>query len=178
VRNRSLTLREKSFLVAGTISLLGFLAWYLIASPVLEQRRQLRQAVRVNKARLAELQILQAQYRTLEQGNLKAKQRLQLRPADFSLFAYLDKLAGTTGLKNHVAYMKPTAPRQTNDTQIDGVEMKLEAVTLDQLRIYLYQVETSPDLIDIRRLAINAIDPDQGLIDGVMLVETVNMASE
>ncbi len=53
--------------------------------------------------------------------------------------------------------------------------MKLEAITLEQLARYLYRVETSPNMVEVKKIAISKKDDKQGLINAVMQVQTVEI---
>jgi hypothetical protein len=53
--------------------------------------------------------------------------------------------------------------------------MKLEAVTLEQLATYLYGVETSPNMVEIKKISISKQDKKQGLISAVLQAETVEI---
>jgi general secretion pathway protein M len=85
-------------------------------------------------------------------------------------------LAGEAGVKDHVSYMKPTTKVQKNSPyKISRVDMKLDAITLEQLTTYLYGVETSKNMVDIKRISISKKDKKQGLLTAVLQVETVEI---
>ena len=72
--------------------------------------------------------------------------------------------------------MKPTKTVQKNSPyKISRVEMKLEAITLEQLTNYLYGVETSNNMVDIKKISISKKDKTQGLLTAVLQVETVEL---
>ena len=72
--------------------------------------------------------------------------------------------------------MKPSKKAQKNSPyKISRVEMKLEAISLEQLTNYLYGVETSPNMVDITKISISKKDKKQGLLTAVLQVETVEI---
>jgi general secretion pathway protein M len=72
--------------------------------------------------------------------------------------------------------MKPTKKVQKNSPyKLSRVEMKLDAITLEQLTNYLYRVETSKNMVDIRKISISKKDKKQGLLTAVLQVETVEI---
>jgi general secretion pathway protein M len=50
--------------------------------------------------------------------------------------------------------MKPTVSTPSEVYNEESVEVKMEGVTLEQLVRYLYQIETSPQLLKIKKLDI------------------------
>jgi general secretion pathway protein M len=72
--------------------------------------------------------------------------------------------------------MKPSKKAQKNSPyKISRVEMKLEAISLEQLANYLYGIETSQNMVDITKISISKKDKKQGLLTAVLQVETVEI---
>ena len=70
--------------------------------------------------------------------------------------------------------MKPSKAVQKNSTYIlSRVEMKMDDITLQQLTTYLYGVETSKNMVLVKKLSISKKEKKQGLIDVILQVETV-----
>ena len=53
--------------------------------------------------------------------------------------------------------------------------MKLDAITLEQLTQYLYGVETSENMVDVKKISISKKDKTQGLLTAVLQVETIEI---
>ncbi len=84
------------------------------------------------------------------------------------------RVAGQTGVKEHITYMKPSISGQKeNSYKISSVEMKLQAVSMAQLTAYLYMVETSRNMVRIKRISISKTGKHEGFIDAVLQVETL-----
>ena len=72
--------------------------------------------------------------------------------------------------------MKPSKRVQKNSPyKISRVEMKLEAITLEQLANYLHGVETSKNMVDIKKISISKKDKKEGLLTAVLQVETIEI---
>ena len=70
--------------------------------------------------------------------------------------------------------MKPSTTVQKNNSyKISQVEMKFKDLTLEQLTTYLHMVETSKNMVSIERLSISKTGKQEGFIDAVLQVETV-----
>ena len=73
-------------------------------------------------------------------------------------------------------YMRPSKIEQKNSAlKLSRVEMKLEAVTLEQLATFLYGVETSRNMAVVSKLSINRRDQKEGLLDAIMQVDTLEL---
>jgi len=84
----------------------------------------------------------------------------------------LDQLAGEAGIKDHIAYMKPSKSRPKNSPyNLSMVELKLQGISIKQLTPYLYMVETSKNMVFIRRISITKTGKE-GMIDAILQVET------
>ena len=125
---------------------------------------------------LEQMQKLQFEYAALTQSEKTSKSRFRRRPKGFTLFSFLDRLAGESGIKDRISYMKPSKKAQKNSPyKISRVEMKLEAISLEQLTNYLYGIETSQNMVDITKISISKKDKKQGLLTAVLQVETVEI---
>jgi len=95
------------------------------------------------------------------------------RTANFTLFSFLDQLAGDSGLKDHIAYMKPsTTVNEDSGIKISRVELKLQEITLKDLTSYLFKVETSENMLILKRLSITKTGKNSSMISAVLQVET------
>jgi general secretion pathway protein M len=159
---------------AGVISI--FLIATLIVEPFFNRSRQLKRDLQTKAAMVEQMRQLQSEYISLTQKEQLSKSQFLRREKDFKLYAFLNTLAGQTGIKDRISYMKPTTRAEKNSPyKISRVEMKLEAITLEQLTAYLYGVETSKNMVDVKKLSISKKDKTQGLITAVLQVETVEL---
>lgn len=72
--------------------------------------------------------------------------------------------------------MKPSTTTQKDSPyRLSMVEMKLSGVTMSQLLAYLHGIETSRDMIAIKRLSISKGEQQADLINTVFQVETLEM---
>jgi general secretion pathway protein M len=53
--------------------------------------------------------------------------------------------------------------------------MKLDAITLEQLTNYLYKIETSKNMVEVKKISISKKDKKQRLINAVLQVETYEL---
>ena len=90
----------------------------------------------------------------------------------FAIFSHLEKLAGDTGIRSKILYMKPTVSTPSDAYEEESVEIKMEGVTLEQIIRYLYQVENSPQFLKIKRLYIRPRLDNRQLLTATFRVST------
>src|SRR5690606_35168266 len=91
--------------------------------------------------------------------------QLKARPQGFTLFSFLDTLAGQSGIKQNIDYMKPSTSNLKNSSySLSMVELKINALTMEQLVSFMHGVETSPNLIWIKRISIDRGEKENDLI--------------
>ena len=166
--------RYAIMLAVGVIGI--FLIVTFIVEPFLSRTDQLKKSLQDKAVLLEQMRQLQSEYGTLTQKAEVSKALFNRRQKGFKLFSFLDRLAGEAGIKDNITYMKPSTKVQRNSSyKISRVEMKLDAITLKQLTTYLYGVETSKNMVDIKRISISKKDKKQGLLTAVLQVETVEI---
>ena len=168
--------REKISVAAAAGAVLVFLLLQFLVFPLFEKNDRLSRLIATRSGELEQIQVLQARYRETADKAEQMQRRLKTRRRGFTLFSFLEALAGRTGVKAHIAYMKPTStPVKDSTYRVSLVEMKLQDVTMAQLLAYLHGIETSHDMIDIRRLSISKGEQNADLINTVFQVETLEL---
>jgi general secretion pathway protein M len=170
---KKLARREKYsiYALSGVICL--FVVFQFIVFPFLDKKERLERTIKAKTDILEKMTVLQSEYNTIKKMTELSKSHFEKRDGDFTLFSFLDKLTGKAGIKNHVTYMKPSTSVQKNSPfKISQVEMKLQGLTLQQLTSYLHMVETSKNMVNIKRLSISKTGKIENLIDAVLQVET------
>ena len=171
---KKMSKREQYAIFAAGCVICAFAFFQIVLFPAFDNRTRLKRTLEVKSKLLVEMRRLRSEYEAVTQSTERLKLRYARRPKAFSLFAFLDRLAGKTGVKDHIAYMKPSSAVQKNSPfKISMVEMKLQAINLKQLTNYLYGVETSDNMVNIKRASF--VKKGKGAIDAVLQVETVTL---
>lgn len=169
--------REKYALwaAAGFVGL--FLAMQFVVFPLLDRETRLQRAIVAKTGALGEMQTLKAEHDRLKAQADASRVQFERRDQGFTLFSFLDQLAGQTGVKDRIVYMKPSSTLTKNSPyKVSTVEMKLQAITLQQMTQYLYQVETSANRVTVRRVSISKNEKQQGVVDAILQAETFEPA--
>ena len=169
--------RREKVILAGVGIFLGlFIIAQLTIFPILNKRNLLRRQMVSQTKALQEMQILQADYKVLNKNAHNKEAQLKNRPQGFTLFSFLDTLAGKSNIKPRIASMKPSTTNLKNSPYtLSTVEMKIDGLTMEQLVTFLHGIESSPNLIWIKRIAISRGDKEEDLINTVLQVETFQL---
>lgn len=171
---KKLTKREKYAIYALSGAIILFILFQFIVFPSIDKRKRLKRTLQIKEDILSEMMTLKSDYDAIEKRTSLAKVRFENRENGFTLFSFLDGLTGKARIKEYVTYMKPSTTVQKNNSyKISQVEMKFKGLTLQQLTNYLYMVETSKNMVNIKRLSISKTGKQEGFIDAVLQVETV-----
>ena len=167
--------REQFIIVLGVIGLAIILFLYWGIFPLLDRRERSERQVLAREKELREMLAYQQEYQQLQSKLRLTTAQLEKRPGDFSLFSFLDQLAGTAGIKKNVVYMKPsTIGDGEKDLNRSRVEIKFAEITLEQVSRFLQRVETSPNLVEVPRLSIKQLNQEHGFLEAVLQVETLD----
>ncbi len=154
-----------------------FLLAQLVVFPMLDYRKNLSKKIAATEQRLFEMFSLQQEYKKIKYGSQLSKSGRFFAGKDFSLFSMMEGFAGQSGIKDNIAYMKPSTSEEKNDSYRRFiVEMKLEAVTTRQLLSFLFQVETYRTRINVSRMSVSKTGDKDGFIDVVVQVDTYKEA--
>jgi general secretion pathway protein M len=137
--------REKLSVLGASILVACFLLFQFVISPLLEKKELLDRQLEVKTKIFADMVHLASEYDAI-----------------------------SAGIKDSIAYMKPsTTADKYSDMEFSLVEMKLKEIKLSQLISYLHMVETSKNVVFVKRLGITRDDKNKNSISAVLHVETV-----
>lgn len=169
-----LSRRERYFVMTAGVAVFLFIVARYIVAPIADTKSRLAQSLTAEKIVLEEMLALQQEYRQIK-GKIAIIPDGGNKEKAFTLFSFLDDLAGKSGVKDKIAYMKPsTAETPDGGHTLSIVEVKLETVNLKDLAAYLYMIETSEHMVFVQRLSVSRNDGgNKAGVDAVMQVETV-----
>ena len=171
-----ITKRERyAIWIASGVMLLFLLSQFVVV-PIMNKRERLIRGLQAQSQAYQDMLVLKGQYEAIQKTADEAQKNMAKRKKGFTLFSFLDQLAGETGLKDNIAYMKPSVSAQENSPYRTAlVETKLQAVTLEALTRYIYRIETSENIVRLKGLSITKTGKQVGYVDAVLLVETVEL---
>ena len=162
--------RQLIWIAATVVVLLAVSQWLI--RPIIRKRAKLATNIQRSEKRLQELVRLEQLYRKMQVENTRVEKNLRNRKRDFTLFAFLEGLAGRDGIKGQIEFMRPSVKSLGDMHQEEQVEMRLKRVSLDRLIPYLYHIETAPEQVRIRRLTIRPQKRDKSQLEVTLVVVT------
>jgi len=164
--------REKRIVVAGVIFLVCFALFQLTVSPLLQARQQTQKALIQKKEDIKKIRQLQEEYRQLQNQAVNIQNRLQKRSPSFTLFSFIEERATTAKVKQQIKSMTPSTSEGEGQLQESRVDLKLDKISLQQLVDFLQQIESTDDVVTIKRISIQENSKEEGLLDVVMQIIT------
>ena len=168
--------REKMAVMAAAIALGIFLVLQVIVFPIIDRGDILRDQIKSKVRALQEMQALKAEYDSFSHYSNDMDAGIKKRPKSFTLFSFIDKLAGTSGIKSNIVYMKPSTSNLKNSAYtLSMVEIKMTSLTMEQLTAFLYGIEDPANMVWIKRISISKGDKNESLLNSVLQVETFQL---
>ena len=160
--------RERMALLIMGGGIVFFLLLQFVVFPMADEDRRLTRVIESKKNTLCEIQRLKEEYDRIRPVDHRA-----IRPAvGFTLFSFLERLAGTAGIKESITNMKPTTVTKGGGSfGISRVEMKIQEADMARFVRFLQMVETSPNGIYLHRMTIVRSDDDKPTVDVQLIAE-------
>ncbi|MFZ0726122.1 MAG: hypothetical protein WAM61_10060, partial [Desulfobacterales bacterium] len=169
----AITKREKYVIWAAVGLIAVVILLQAVIFPLVDKQRQMDRQIAFQTQALKEMLVLKAEYEGIKKIADSEKGRVAGRSSGFTLFSFLDTLAGQVGLKDRIAYMKPSKTTLENSPyDLSIVETKLQNITMKELTSYLYRIETSNNLVRVKGLSISKTGRQAGTVDAVLMAET------
>jgi len=166
--------REKMAVFSGSILVVVFMVYQFGISPFLEKKNLFERQLVAKEKALNEVTGLKTEYEKILNRSENLKNIYSQREKKFTLFAFLEKLAVQAGVDGNIDYMKPTSSvDKSSKIELSLVEMKIKEIKMSQLMAFLYLVETSENVVFVKRLAISRDGKNKDSISAVLNVETI-----
>ena len=166
----SLSQKDKRALTILLIALGIFVVMQFIFFPLLAHRKQLERKIESKENGLVEMRTMQEEITRLSRRSTGLEELVAARPADFSLFAFLEEKCAETQVKDNISYMKPSDATGDGPVQQVMVEMKLKAIRINLLVAFLERIESSKNIVALQRIQVDVNDKEQGTLDVIMKV--------
>ena len=179
-----MTIREKKALALTGLVLAIFVMLRFFLFPLWDERTRLQKYVALQKERLVEMNHIRQNLQG--EAGKKEQEKLQKRQKDFSLFAYVERVAAESGVKNSVETMQPVKRAAAEETaarfSYAGVDLQLKNIGLTQLVHFLAEVESSEEVVSVERITIQGKEAANSPLDVSVrvasLVKNVSQAKE
>lgn len=169
--------RERLMVAAAGAALAVFVVLQFLVFPLLDNRARLNKRLASREKAVTEMRLLRERHQQLSQQSSSMAALLAQREEGFSLFAFLEKNADESEVKEHIAYMKPSESRGNEQFKQSLVEMKLQAVSLKKLLAFLEKTESPKHLVGIDKLIIQENTKEAGALDATLVMVSIDQAA-
>lgn len=161
----------------GGALLLLFLLSRGIVFPLLEKKENMERSIQRHEEVLKEMRGLRKEFEALRVREAAVRKALDSRDKGFTLFSYLESVAGRAGIKDRIQYMKPSAAMDAEGSGYEEstVEMRIEGVSLEKLTEFLYYLEDGDRLVRVRRISIREDKRESGELGVLVQVVTYRL---
>jgi type II secretory pathway component PulM len=167
--------REKIFVVGAGVVVLVTLLFLLVIDPLLKHSAALDRQIVAAERQVKELHTLQRDYLRQRAVVDRINTQLKQQRKNFQIISRLTELADQVGVGSNISEMKPTLSTPSNAYNEESVEIKMAGVTLEQLVRYLYQIESSRELVKVKRLFINPRRDNRQLLAATFRVSVFSL---
>ncbi len=164
--------REKIFVYTAAAFICFFLVVELLIIPFFDRKTEMRKEIITKEREIEELAEMSRKYQNIDRLSGNIAKVLSSRGTGFTLFSFLETAANQAKVKDNIKYMKPSESKSSDDYTEQMVELKLEAVTLEQLSGYLFLIEKPEQLVFIKRISITGNKKEKGSLDSILQVLT------
>ena len=164
--------RDRKFLIGGGIFVALFILLQFAIFPVINSKKEQKRILAVKKSQYEVMLALKTKYDQLRGVENRSGNTGSNREKGFSLYAFMDRLAGTIAIKKDISYIKPSVVNsKAGGVKLDQVELKLLSIPMNKLVSYLYRIETSENGVFVKKLSITKAGKDKKQIDAVIMVQ-------
>ena len=146
--------REKLYILAGTgIAALILLVQFAIL-PFWEERERVAKAVDAQEKILKEMNAQLAEHRVLKRDMDTIQRAMAARPANFTLYSFVERKARESGVRPNVKAINPSRGMNAGSYEEAMADLILEKLTLRQLVQFLYLADSPRDAVRVRKLTV------------------------
>ena len=148
----TLAKREKNFVIGAACFIVVFFLFKSLIIPFFEKKDRMRKGIKDREIELEEVIRLSGEYEAYKGDSQGIEQVLGRRKRGFTLRTFLQEKANEAGVI--IGRINEFPSKETGPFIESTMEVRLEAVTLKQLKEYLYRIESPEDLVSVPTISI------------------------
>lgn len=164
-------------LVAIAVAAVGVVVLIGIWSAARSTRAGLERRIAAKEKDLAGIRELRDTYLTLRQETERLYSDAKSRPADFSLFSFLEGVGSRAMPREKITAMNPSNRALGNEFVEDSVEMKIGGASLPELVELLYRLQRGPVPLRVARMTMRKRFNDPNAFDVTLSVSMLTRNS-
>jgi general secretion pathway protein M len=166
--------REKNMVYLAVFSIVSCLLYFAVISPFLGSTSKNKRLLAIRTDEYQKMLLIKDEVEKIKEQSAISNINSVGRKKEFTLYTFLEQIAGSTGVKDNITYMKPeTSVQKESKVELSLVEMKLTGIDMKHLLAYLFNIETSENMIFVRGISITKTGRENNLLNAVLQLETV-----
>ncbi len=171
---KNISSREKT-LAAGVVFLLVvFLVYQFVFVPLLATRQGLRYERTELENQLGNIKVLAERYVSENKNYNELVQSLKNKQ-NVSVLTYLENESQNAGIRDNIEYVRPRGDQKKDDVRLASVEIKIDAIPLQDLLHFLANIEQHRDGLIITYLRLKPFFKDREKIDVFVRITDVTV---
>jgi len=147
--------REMALIFSGGVFIMALLSYLIIVSPALSRQKSLKKYITKKEADLVKMMELEEKWDRFNRVRVEIEKILKNRGKNFALLSFLEGITRKIGINRSIQYMKPLSSSETAGSfKTEGIEMKLDHIDIKQLVNFIFRIEYSGKLLNIKRIKI------------------------
>jgi len=159
---------ERIVVIGITLLTIVSLSFVFIVDPLLVRLEKVERQIVRKQGAIKELRVLTAEYQAARIQQASLERRTAVGKGQLPLLSLLEDAASQAGVRNHIAAMSPLVPSSNQGYKETGVEIRLGGILFSQFVKMLVQIESSPHLLQVKRVQLRS-RPDVAYLVDVML---------
>ena len=166
----TLAKREKNLVIGAVCFIVIFFLFKSLIIPFFEKKDRMQKGIITRQNDLEEVIRLCGEYETYQGDSQSIEQVLGMRRRGFTLRTFLQQKANEAGVI--IGRINEFPSKETEHFIESTMEVRLEAVTLTQLKEYLYRIESTEDLVSVPTISIKQNKQEPGYHDVTLRAST------
>ena len=153
------------------VLVLALFQWGIV--PLQRHTKDVQSKIMRSRDYLQELTHLGQRYQRKKKSLERLGGNVLKRSKDFTLFAFVESQAAKDGLRKHIAFMRPSQKKLSEERTEELVEMRLTGIDLGILVPYLFHMESAPEEVFVKRLTIRSRERNQNMLDVDLVLSAI-----
>ncbi len=147
--------KQRITVIACAAAIILILAVQMVLMPFLNGREKMKRSIAASETTLKEMISLGAEYSYMRDNISAIRTAIGGRPADFTLFSFIEKKAGEAGVRGNMKSLQPSKPLQAGPMEEISADIRLEKVTLKQVVDFVKAAESPQQAVVLKKLVIS-----------------------
>jgi len=162
---KNITPRERMMLAAVIAVLAVTFAWLGVYEPLVADRQTLKRKIAAKKRELGEVEALALKVIGIKERFARLGEKIKDGQNNASAVSSMEALASSAGIGGNIVSMSPIPSVEIEGYKESVVDMKMEKVSLVQLKTFLESMMRSPGVMRVKRISIKPQFEDASVLD-------------